>query len=104
MADSATPWWLGGPDGVLAFHRGNFACTLTLSGKPVPVINLPGLASVPLIDGRRCRPTRRSGPQACREPTRPPSTPCTKAGESSVDSSATRCTASDTTTAGGRSV
>jgi hypothetical protein len=43
--------WLGGPDGVLAFHRGNFSCTVNLSQDPVPVIGPVLLASAPILDG-----------------------------------------------------
>jgi hypothetical protein len=43
--------WLGGPEGVLAFHRGNFGCTANLSDDPVPVIGPVLLASVPIVDG-----------------------------------------------------
>jgi hypothetical protein len=43
--------WLGGPDGVLAFHRGNFGCTVNLSEDPVPVIGPVLLASEPVVDG-----------------------------------------------------
>ena len=43
--------WLGGPNGVLAFHRGNFGCTVNLSDHPVPVIGPVLLASEPIIDG-----------------------------------------------------
>ena len=43
--------WLGGPDGVLAFHRGNFGCTVNLSEDPVPVIGPVLLASEPIVDG-----------------------------------------------------
>ena len=43
--------WLGGPDGVLAFHRGNFACMLNLSDDPVPVIGPVLLSSEPVVDG-----------------------------------------------------
>lgn len=43
--------WLGGPDGVLAFHRGNFGCMLNLSEDPVPAIGPVLLASEPVVDG-----------------------------------------------------
>ena len=93
----------GGPDGVLAFHRGSFGCMINFSDQPVPVNGPVLLSSAPVVDGAAADPMPRSGPQACRVATRPPSTPLTKAGDSSVDSSETRCTASETTTAGGRS-
>ena len=51
IADAATTAvWLGGPDGVLAFHRGNFGCTVNLSEDPVPVIGPVLLASEPIVD------------------------------------------------------
>ncbi len=51
LPDAApTATWLGGPDGVLAFHRGNFACTVNLSEHPVPVIGPVLLASEPVVD------------------------------------------------------
>ena len=43
--------WLGGPEGVLAFHRGNFGCTMNLSDDPVPVIGPVLLASAPIVQG-----------------------------------------------------
>jgi hypothetical protein len=43
--------WLGGPEGVLAFSRGNFACTVNLSADPVPVIGPVLLASEPIVVG-----------------------------------------------------
>ena len=43
--------WLGGPEGVLAFHRGNFGCTVNLSEDPVPVIGPVLLASEPIVNG-----------------------------------------------------
>jgi hypothetical protein len=43
--------WLGGPSGVLAFHRGNFGCMLNLSEDPVPVIGPVLLSSEPIVDG-----------------------------------------------------
>ena len=43
--------WLGGPEGVLAFHRGNFGCTVNLSDHPVPVIGPVLLASEQIVDG-----------------------------------------------------
>ena len=46
-----TATWLGGPEGVLAFHRGNFGCTVNLSDHPVPVIGPVLLASEPIVDG-----------------------------------------------------
>ena len=50
LPDAATTLtWLGGPDGVLAFHRGNFACTLNLADQPVPVIGPVLLASAPIV-------------------------------------------------------
>ena len=42
--------WLGGPDGVLAFHRGNFGCMLNLSEDPVPVIGPVLLSSEPVVE------------------------------------------------------
>jgi hypothetical protein len=53
LADDAAPTltWLGGPDGVLAFHRGNFSCMLNLSEDPVPAIGPVLLASEPVVDG-----------------------------------------------------
>ena len=42
--------WLGGPDGVLAFHRGTFSCTVNLSDHPVPVIGPVLLATEPVVD------------------------------------------------------
>jgi hypothetical protein len=51
IADAApTLTWLGGPDRVLAFHRGNFGCMVNLSGHPVPVIGPVLLASEPIVD------------------------------------------------------
>ena len=50
--DAATTLtWLGGPEGVLSFQRGNFACTVNLSEDPVPVIGPVLLASEPIVDG-----------------------------------------------------
>jgi hypothetical protein len=46
-----TATWLGGPDGVVAFHRGNFGCTVNLSDQPVPVIGPVLFASAPIVDG-----------------------------------------------------
>ena len=43
--------WLGGPEGVLAFSRGSFACTVNLSAEPVPVIGPALLSSVAVVDG-----------------------------------------------------
>ena len=43
--------WLGGPEGVLAFHRGCFGCTVNLSDQPVPVIGPVLLASEQIVDG-----------------------------------------------------
>ena len=40
--------WLGGPEGVLAFHRGNFGCMVNLSDQPVPLIGPVLLASEPI--------------------------------------------------------
>ena len=40
--------WLGGPDGVLAFSRGNFGCTVNLSDQPVPAIGPVLLSSAPV--------------------------------------------------------
>ena len=52
IADAATALtWLGGPDGVLAFHRGSFGCTVNLSDHPVPVIGPVLLASEQIVDG-----------------------------------------------------
>jgi hypothetical protein len=52
IADAApTAIWLGGPDGVLAFSRGNFGCTVNLADQPVPVIGPVLLASAPIADG-----------------------------------------------------
>jgi hypothetical protein len=52
LPDAApTLTWLGGPEGVLAFHRGNFGCTVNLSEDPVPVIGPVLLASEPIVDG-----------------------------------------------------
>jgi hypothetical protein len=50
MDAAPTATWLGGPEGVLAFHRGNFGCTLNLSDHPVPVIGPVLLASEPIVD------------------------------------------------------
>jgi alpha-glucosidase len=49
MAPTLT--WLGGPDGVLAFARGSFACTVNLSDQPVLAIGPVLLGSVPVVDG-----------------------------------------------------
>ena len=49
MAPTIT--WLGGPDGVLAFSRGNFACTVNLSDQPVPAVGPVLLSSAPVVDG-----------------------------------------------------
>lgn len=49
MAPTVT--WLGGPDGVLAFSRGNFACTVNLSDRPVPAVGPVLLGSAPVVDG-----------------------------------------------------
>ena len=52
VADMApTVTWLGGPEGVLAFSRGNFGCTLNLSDEPVPAIGPVLLSSAPVRDG-----------------------------------------------------
>jgi hypothetical protein len=52
LPDAApTLTWLGGPDGVLAFHRGNFGCMLNLSEDPVPAIGPVLLSSEPVVDG-----------------------------------------------------
>jgi hypothetical protein len=52
LPDAApTLTWLGGPDGVLAFHRGNFGCTVNLSDDPVPMIGPVLLSSEPVVDG-----------------------------------------------------
>ena len=49
MAPTLT--WLGGPDGVLAFSRGNFGCTVNLSDQPVPAVGPVLLSSAPVVDG-----------------------------------------------------
>ena len=49
MAPTVT--WLGGPDGVLAFSRGNLACTVNLSDQPVPAVGPVLLSSAPVVDG-----------------------------------------------------
>ena len=48
---AATLSWLGGPEGVLAFSRGNFSCTVNLSEQPVPVIGPVLLSSAPVLNG-----------------------------------------------------
>jgi alpha-glucosidase len=49
MAPTLT--WLGGPEGVLAFARGNFGCALNLSAEPVTAIGPVLLSSAPVADG-----------------------------------------------------
>jgi glycosidase len=48
---AGTVTWLDGPEGVLAFHRGSFGCTVNLSGQLVPVIGPVLLSSAAIVDG-----------------------------------------------------